>query len=622
VDFLLSNFARILRILIFRTLCIIGNINDVFGKRQSKILKMNNGFWSGGIKLEQNMEKLYRLIAEETDRGRIWSDIQILNQWHRYTGTEAGERAAEFIRSQLSAWGIPVEWVQYPCYRSLPGDAFLEIPGQDGKIPLTPYVYSGTAEGIEGELVFDEDSLKAEVPQKNMAARLSRLSGKLVLTYDNSYAFAMAASRAGVKGILHIWSANLAHHGSIGGVWGSPGTDDLQRYPNLPFAEILKDSGTALRQRLHTEQITGRLTVHMENDIRTSSMPVAWIAGQSEDFVLISGHYDGWYEGITDNACANASMLELSRLLWRHRVCLKRSVALAWWSGHSDGKYAGSTYYYDTHFEQLLTHCMAHVNMDIAGCAASDLVALNTAGVEGVNNAMSWIAEFNSLPLPQPIPMDRFADQTFWGTRVPFAIMPRFNRRELGDGIFYWWHTAEDTLDKVDMDVLYRDHCVISKLACTFAACERLPFDLGGFIGQIEERLDWLKARLHSTFSLESVYACLPAVKACAGRLSEAYQTDASLERLIAAFAGELARLTYTSSSPYAQSPANERAQLPGLSRPLGCTPDNCTEEYFLALQTDFLRQRNRVTGQLRGLVRYCEMEWKLWRLERMHTGP
>lgn len=567
--------------------------------------------------MEQRTEKIYRRIVEETDRDRIWSDIQALNQWYRYTGTQAGEQAAAYIRRQLTSCGIPVEWVQYPCYRSLPGEAYLELPDSEGRIPLTPYVYSGTAERLEGEMIFDVDSLRADFPQKDMAARLARLSGKLVLTYDNSYPFAIAASRAGVMGILHIWTADLAHHGSIGGVWGSPGTDDLHRYPNLPFAEILRTDGEALLERLQKGPVSGRLTVRMENDIRTSSMPIAWIPGESEDFVLVSGHYDGWYEGITDNACANASMLELARLLWKHRDCLKRSVALAWWSGHSDGKYAGSTYYYDTHFEQLYAHCTAHINMDIAGCATSDLVAFNTAGVEGTEHAMAWMREFNDQPPLPPIPMDRFADQTFWGAHVPFAIMPRFNRRDLGGGIFYWWHTAEDTLDKVDLDVLYRDHCVIGRLACEFAASERLPFDLDGFITQLESRLEHLKAGLHSAFSLEPVFDCLPAVRTCAARLSAAYAADTELERLMVSFAGELARLAYTSTSPYEQSPANDRAQLPGLSRALGCTPENCTEAYFLALRTDFLRQRNRVSGQLRRLVERCETRLTLWQLEK-----
>jgi aminopeptidase YwaD len=565
--------------------------------------------------MEEWAEKLYQSILRETDRKQIWNDVQTLNQWFRYTGTEEGEASARFIRDRLKSYGIPVEWVQYPCYRSIPNDASLSVEGQDEPISLMPYVYSGATDALQGELAFDELSAQGGGTQAELAGRLERLKGKIALTYDNSYRFSVAAARAGVKALLHIWPKNLAHHGSIGGVWGSPGVDDLEKYPFLPFAEILHDVGEALKKRLETQTVRGTLQICMENDIRRSSMPVAFIQGQSDDFVLVSGHYDGWHEGITDNACANASMIELARILWNHRDSLKRSVMLAWWSGHSDGKYAGSTYYFDTHFEQISKHCVAHVNMDISGCATSDLVAFNTAGMEGAANDLDWLQEFNTEPVQAPIPMDRFADQTFWGADVPFAIMPRFNRRELGDGIFYWWHTREDTLNKVDQDVLYRDHCVIGKLTSIFAMSRRLPFDFSWFLAQMTQRLDELRCQLPAEFTLESVYAGLDKAGSCAAELAEAYAADPSLEKVALEFAGELARLLYTSASRYQQGPAYGKFLLPGLSGAAGCTSENCTAEYYLALKTDFLRQRNRVNDQLERAVRLCRLQLNEYRV-------
>ena len=48
-------------------------------------------------------------------------------------------------------------------------------------------------------------------------------------------------------------------------------------------------------------------------------MPVARIQGRSEKFVLVSGHYDSWYEGATDNGVANAAMMELARVFQENR---------------------------------------------------------------------------------------------------------------------------------------------------------------------------------------------------------------------------------------------------------------------------------------------------------------
>lgn len=56
--------------------------------------------------------------------------------------------------------------------------------------------------------------------------------------------------------------------------------------------------------------------------------------------MLVSGHYDSWYEGITDNGVANAAMMEIARVFQENQEHLERSVVLAWWSGHSDARYS------------------------------------------------------------------------------------------------------------------------------------------------------------------------------------------------------------------------------------------------------------------------------------------
>ena len=108
-------------------------------------------------------------------------------------------------------------------------------------MPLTPYVYSGTAENLEAELVFDRISATGGCSQKEQRARMAEFAGKIVLTYENSFAFACEAKRAGVLGVITIWHADLAHHGTLGGVWGTPEPEDLAfHYPRIPFVEIRK----------------------------------------------------------------------------------------------------------------------------------------------------------------------------------------------------------------------------------------------------------------------------------------------------------------------------------------------------------------------------------------------
>ena len=58
-------------------------------------------------------------------------------------------------------------------------------------------------------------------------------------------------------------------------------------------------------------------------------LPVAEIRGREDpdEFLLVHGHYDSWYEGIGDNATGDAALLELARVLWALRGRLKRTRA-------------------------------------------------------------------------------------------------------------------------------------------------------------------------------------------------------------------------------------------------------------------------------------------------------
>ena len=98
-------------------------------------------------------------------------------------------------------------------------------------------------------------------------------------------------------------------------------------------------------------------------------MPVVEIKGalEQDKFVLLHGHYNSWDVGVGDNATGDACMLEVARMLWKHRDRLERSVRVAWWPGHSTGRFAGSTWYADT-FARDLGNCVAHMNCDSPGC--------------------------------------------------------------------------------------------------------------------------------------------------------------------------------------------------------------------------------------------------------------
>lgn len=574
------------------------------------------------MKETKKFQEFSETISQALECGRMMDDIETFSHLNRYTGSEDGEKAAEIIAGRMESLGISVSRERYRVYRSLPGNASVHVTGAAGgkQYPLTPYVYSGTADNLTAELVFDEMSVTG-CTQREMGNRMAAFRGKIVLTYEAGFDFACLAKAAGALGILTIWHANLAHHGTLGGVWGTPEPDDLlHRYPRIPFAEICRDDGEELRNLCAGSSGPVEVSLHVEMDDRivSSMMPVAVIKGKSEKFVLVSGHYDSWYEGVTDNGVANAAMMEMARVFSKYQDQLERTVVFAWWSGHSDGRYSGSAWYYDNHWMELKKDCVAHINMDICGCKGSDLVGFNTSMLEGADFDREFLKRYNdSEPIP-PVPMARFADQTFWGADVPFAIMPKFSRKNSGKTTFYWWHSKEDTLDKVDPGIVLRDADVIARLTAVFANIPRLPADMTGFADLMRARLETIEERLPEGFSLKPVYPQLEKLRRLLEETEEILiqkeqcmeETDTAVIRI----SGEMVRLAYTSSSPYHQDPAVDSAMFPALSRAAGVTRENTDEAYYLALQTRFLRQRNRLEGQLVSLQELCENLLYRWK--------
>ena len=54
---------------------------------------------------------------------------------------------------------------------------------------------------------------------------------------------------------------------------------------------------------------------------------------------------------------------------------LKRGLRLCFWSGHSHGRYSGSSWYADAKFGDLARHCAAHVNVDSVGAKGNTVLA-------------------------------------------------------------------------------------------------------------------------------------------------------------------------------------------------------------------------------------------------------
>ena len=180
-------------------------------------------------------------------------------------------------------------------------------------------------------------------------------------------------------------------------------------------------------------------------------------------------------------------MLEIARLLTENKSNLKRSVKIAWWPGHSTGRYAGSTWYADNFAIDLNNNCIAQVNCDSPGCRWADTfdhLSVMTEAEGYVHKVIKEIANVEPI-CERP---HRAGDYAFnnIGLSSFFMLsstMPQKLREEKnyyavgGCGGNIAWHTENDLMEIADKDNLERDIKVYAGSIIELSNCEYLPFD-------------------------------------------------------------------------------------------------------------------------------------------------
>ncbi len=355
--------------------------------------------------------------------------------------------------------------------------------------------------------------------------------------------------------------------------------------------------------------------------VRTGWTPiphlVGALTGRGEDrFVLFSGHVDAWHHGAMDNGTANATMLEIARLLATRRDARARGIRFAFWSGHSHGRYAGSAWYADHAWRELHARCVLHLNVDSTGArgatdysvlhATEDAQSLAEAAVADVTGQRGRARRFS-----------RAGDQSFWGAGVPSAFMSlsglpkqdtelsRAMERLVGSAGFpWWWHTKDDTVDKIDADVLALDTKVYLATALRWLNAPVLPLDHRRAARSVLTELEALQAAAGARFDLTPA---LDTARALAERLE---RVAAALDRVEPArvegvnrgllrLSRILVPLTYTSGDRFAHDLALPLAPLAGLQRARELAALDPGGDAFKFARVALVRERNRVVHAL-----------------------
>jgi len=553
--------------------------------------------------------------ADVTPEG-LGAQVDAIVQHERLSGSPGENAAIDHIVQVLEQEGVAVTVDTFLAWISDPISARVQVVGTDFAPEAITVSGSASVEALEGTVV---DLGSAE----ELPGFLTATGENLVLEGDGPAGSNGREDRPDVGGRIALVTGTpgpdevtkLSLLGAVGAVfvnpeerltdlttttvWGGPSLRDYHRIPTLPVAEVRKSDGDRIREMMGRDQVRIRMSAETRTGWKPLRLAVARIPGRTPDapYVLLGGHLDAWYHGGTDNGGANAAMLELARAFHRQGNLMRRGLVVAWWPGHSNGRYAGSTWFVDQRFDELRRSALAYVNFEGLGqMGATRFSASATASLAALARSVVQEGTGDSIRASNP---GRNSDQSFNGVGLPLLQISHSRGSE--DGGYWWWHTPDDTRDKVDTQVLKTDTDLYAVAIARLVAAPNLPVDLVAVVERLGSILEERQEAAGDRFDLSEARARQRALLGVVGEVESALPAagDAAVDLARVEILRPLHRVLYTQLGPYHPDPATGQGSLPGLNAvEILVVEDPGSDRYHFA-ETTLLRERARLQEAL-----------------------
>ena len=542
----------------------------------------------------------------------MWSIVERFSKLDR-TSSSAGERrAVAQLEEALERFGVPYRRHEIRAYISIPISASLEIlaPERFALPAIAPSFSAATSgTGLDGELRYvrprDPSAVNtraADFTDVDVRGRIALLRG-----FPDPEPIERA-ERGGAIGVVCIAPSPRRVNMIASTIWGNPTAEEAERFPAIPIVTVNESDGRHLEALARGDEVTVRIRAEVDTGWKTLPLLVAEIRGaiEPERFVLLANHIDSWHEGVTDSATGNGALLEVARVAHAHRAALRRSLRVAWWPGHSTGRYAGSTWYADHFFEDLFANGVAHMAIDSPGVRSATAIE-----PEGMFEAKAYLEAVLVEQLGEKVEVirnNRYNDESFWGIGLPsltlYPAIPRGHPDRAvdagGSAYGYWWHTAEDSLDKADRDLLVRDTRLFVAELWPLLTRERLPFDFGPVARQMRARIEALSRGAGEQWDFAPTLRRIDAFEAAASTLQQrsAAATGGPAARFNAAamaISRALNPVLYTCAGPYRHDPALMFPLFPCLRDAEGLAAIDPASDRAGFMKVGLQRESNRV---------------------------
>ena len=445
-----------------------------------------------------------QLLLSEVSADRLMEDARYITSEDRESGSPGEKRAAEYFRQVMSGLGLQTDIHYVENYISLPEKGTLTL--QDGTALASCITHSYGAstgpEGLKGEAVFFSGSedvkgkvavmrgLASAVPCKNLEGR-------------------------GAVGIICITSGDYPYNMSISPIWGQPVPSTVDLLSKIPVVTVNTPDGDKLLAAMEKGENQVTMTAQVSTKFRTVPVCVAELKADkpTSRFVMFGGHVDAWHKGGADNGGSNAVVLELARVFSKHTDLLNTNIRFVWWSGHSNGRYSGSNWYADTHWEDIHENAVANFDIDTVGTKGSNNFDHIECNKQCYTLGRSVVKERTGQD-PHYMRIQRNGDQSFWAHGVPtlFECLSLQPVDGAGKGTFmpglpWYWHTTQDLFEHLGREELLRDAQIFALAIWRTVAANAYPFAFAELAGEMRSDLEKYQAEAQGKFDLSQVQA-------------------------------------------------------------------------------------------------------------------
>lgn len=381
----------------------------------------------------------------QADPARVLSDIKALSAPEmegRGAGTKGLARAADLIVKRYKQLQVPpagthgyLQPFTLITGAKLKSDNRIVVANGQTKKELktnqdfVPFSFSSSGE-VEGSVVFAGYGVTADEYQYDDYANLDVKDKIVVVLRYEPTAF---AAKSGEQGLTHhsqmiTKAINARNHGAravvmINGKLGDGEEDLLTRFGSVSgpenigivFVQVKNDTaeswlraaGKSLKDvqdqinaasKPASFALPDSLHVSMKVDIETTRTTVnnilAYLPGQTDEYVIVGAHYDHLgrgnfdslapsqigqiHPGADDNASGTAGVLELARLLSPQRARLKRGILFMDFAGEELGLLGSAEWVKEP--TRPLDKAVAMINMDMIGRIKDDKVYIGGVG--------------------------------------------------------------------------------------------------------------------------------------------------------------------------------------------------------------------------------------------------